>query len=228
MDLNNFDMKKIEIKNYKPRKLTNEEKNIVMEEAEKFTKELDQIKDEYINGDGSSTYRLFRIIGYLGFGITIFYDPLNPYSIPNAVFGIFIMIIIGFINSFILKLLLTSFNNKLKKKVGRKAINYAVSRGLVYVLPFSIMSLVATFLLNWSIVTILLSTAIMSAGTSANSEISRLSGKSLIRNTILTSAVSYVITYSIAFSFSYLVKGAGILEGVYKLLPILLGNGGGI
>ena len=177
----------------------------------------------------SSAWRgLLRNLCFIAFGVTAFYnplDPLNPYSIG---FGIVVGMLLGWLFKKFLRGFLGASNSKLKREKGKKVIYYAVENGMLFLIPFAVMVLIATFILKWSMTTGFISAGIMAVGTAAAIEIGKIVNKREIKNTLITSGISFLFSLTWTLSVRILVKAPGMLEGGISLLRSILTQGGGV
>lgn len=176
---------------------------------------------------GSALPGILRLFCFAAFGMTIFNNPLEPFNIYYIAFGIITCLFFGWLFRKFLKGLLALFNPNLKKEAGKKVIGYAVDKGMLFMIPFAVLSLISAFYLKWPMTARFVSAAIMAAGTAAAFEISKLKDKKGIIDTIITSGVSYAFSFLLTFSVQYAAKAPGIIEGLAAMLPELLTKGGG-
>lgn len=168
----------------------------------------------YQKGNGLRGF--LRMLSFMVFGILAFSNPMDKYNPYNIAFGAITGLFFGFLCRLFLVRLLSVFNPQIRQNSGRKAIRTAVSRGMLFLLPFSIMALFSYYYLRWYMTSGFLSAGIMSAATSASIEIGKLKEKQEIKNMLVTSLV--------AASFSALwILGAGLLAGIPGLIEGLVG-----
>ena len=105
------------------------------------------------------------------------------------------------------------FNPDLKASIGRKTISHAVEKGMTFMVPFAVMALLATFVMGWSITGGFVSAGLMTAAASASMEIGKLKGKQAMKNTILTSAISWSFSTLWLYSIGFLGKMPAYIEG---------------
>lgn len=170
---------------------------------------------------------LLRNVCFATFGVTAFSNPMNRLSVTNIVFGIVIGIFFGFLFKKFSQGLLRLFNGKLKKEIGKDAITYAVNTGMMFLIPFALMALLSVFYLKWSIVSGFISAGIMAAGTAASLEMGKLRGKQELKNTIITSMVSYLFSFIWTISAQILVKAPGLIDGAIIFIRSVMPKGGG-
>lgn len=160
------------------------------------------------------------------FGICAMSNPMDTLNLYNIIIGAIIGLIFGGLFRAFLKGFLGMFNGALKKQGGKEAIRYASDNGMLFLAPFALMLLLATFFLGWSLTIPFISAGIMAAGTASSIELGRLLGKQGIKNTIATSGVSFVFSFIWTLSFPYLYKAPSFVEGGVTLVRSLLGGGG--
>lgn len=176
---------------------------------------------------GRFARRMIRLFSLVALGSCLYVDPadlFNPYQIG---FGVIVCLFIGILFKGFLKAFISLFNGKVRKEFGSGVIAYIVENGMMYMLPFSFMALLATFFLEWSIATAFISTGFMAVGTATAIEIGKLQEKKNIKNTLVTSAVSFGFSFLLSLSIPMLSKGPGYIEGIIGLIPTFLGKGGG-
>lgn len=167
-----------------------------------------------------------RFLCFASFGICTFYsllEPTNPYRLG---FGLLFGIIFGGLFKLFLNGFLGIFNHKIKKEHGKSVIKNATKTGMVFMLPFAVMLLIATFYLQWSQTAAFVSAGIMAVGTASAIEIGKLIGKSSIKNTIVTSAVCLLFSFTWTLSTAFLIKVPSLIEGGAVIIKSLLTKGG--
>lgn len=176
---------------------------------------------------GSGWRGLVRNLCFIAFGTTIFSNPLDRFNLYYIGFGIVICVVFGWFFKRFLKGFLALFNPSLKKEQGKKVIAYAVDTGMLFLVPFATMSLIATYFLQWTLTGGFISTGIMAVGTASAIEIGKLKEKQEIKNTIITSGVAFVFSFILTFSAQILIKAPGLIEGIAAFLPSIMSKGGG-
>lgn len=188
----------------------------------------DKNKEIEITESGSSWKGLIHSLCFMAFGISAFSSPLDRLNIYNIIFGILVGLIFGWLFKSFLKGFLGLFNGKTKKEKGKRAIKTAVDNGMLFAIPFAFMLVLATFVLNWSMTIAFISAGIMAVGTATAIEIGKLKGKQEIKNTILTSGMSFVFSFVWTLSYQFLAKAPGLMEGGFALIKTMISGGGGI
>ena len=135
-------------------------------------------------------------------------------------------ILIGLIFSFITKKILSFFlglaNRDVKKAYGKMCIKNIVSKGMMFMLPFTTMAFLSAYFLHWSATNAFVSTSIMTAGTLTVLEISKVKGKASIINPIISTVCGAVISCLWLISSSMIRFLPQYIEAVIKNLPSLL------
>ena len=176
---------------------------------------------------GGGLHGLLRNLCFIAFGITAFNNPLNPFNLYHIGFGIIAGMFFGWLFKKFLRSFLGAFNPKLKIEQGKKVIYYAVDNGMLFLIPFAVMVLIATFVLKWSMTIGFMSAGIMAVGTAAAIEIGKIKDKKEIKNTLISSGVSFLFSLIWTISVQILVKAPGLLEGGIGLLRSIIFQGGG-
>ncbi len=167
-----------------------------------------------------------RILCFASFGICTFYsllEPTNPYRLG---FGLLYGIIFGWVFKLFLNGLLGTFNHQIKKEHGKAVIKDATKTGMVFMLPFAFMLLIATFYLNWSQTAAFISAGIMAVGTASAIELGKLIGKSSLKNTIVSSLACLIFSFAWILSTAFLIKVPPLIEGGAVIIKSLLSKGG--
>lgn len=175
---------------------------------------------------GRAVRGMVKTICFAAFGACIFANPLDFYNPYRIGFGVLVCLLFGWLLQKFLQAFLSLFNGKVKKEKGKEAIAYAVETGMLYLVPFATMACLATYVLQWSLIGAFISTGIISVGTAASIEMGRITGKPAIKNTLITSGVSYAFSLLLTFSIPILIKAPGLVEGLVKLVPTLFKGGG--
>lgn len=166
--------------------------------------------------------RLIYRLSFIIFGICAFHNPLKPFSVYTIAFGAVFGLIIGFFFRLFLKMFLNLFNRGLRKEMGKIPVKYAVDTGMLFLMPFAVMLLIATYILHWSQTMGFITTGIMAVGTAASIEMGRIKGESQIRNTIATMAVCFLFSSLWTLSQGYLTMIPAYIEGGVQLVKSLL------
>lgn len=169
----------------------------------------------------------FRFLVVICFGATLFTSVTTRFNLVYITFGVLVFFVFIFLYKHLLRSFLGLFNPVVKKEIGKRVILAAVDNSLLFLIPFAVMSLIATYFLKWSIANAFISTGIMAVGTAASIEVGKLRDKPAIKNMVVTSALSFLFSLGLTVSIQLLTKIPGLIEGVFSLIPTLLGKGGG-
>lgn len=176
---------------------------------------------------GKAARGFVRLICFAAFGAVLYTSPLEPLNPFSIGFGVVVGLVFGWLFKLFLKGFLSLFNGSVKKEKGQRAISYAVENGMLYLVPFAMMALLATYYLSWSMTAAFVSTGIMAVGTASAIELGKLMEKPSVKNTIIASGVSFLFSFSLTLTLPILARFPGLIEGVFKLIPTMLGQGGG-
>ncbi|HBR08684.1 MAG TPA: hypothetical protein DD735_07300 [Clostridiales bacterium] len=175
---------------------------------------------------GRALKALIQRLCFIAFGVGAMANPLDVLNLYNIGVGAFIGLLFGWLFRMFLKGFLGMFNGSFQKEKGKEAVRYAVDSGMLFLSPFALMLLLATFYLNWSMTVPFISAGIMAAGTASAIEMGRLQGKQSIKNTIAASGVSFVCSFVWTLSFPALYRAPSLIEGGVALVLSLIGGGG--
>ena len=167
-----------------------------------------------------------RRICFMIIGVCALTNPMDFFNIYNILFGLIIGLFFGFLYRRFLGAFLDLFNHQFKKERGKAVIKEAVEMGMLFLTPFTIMLLLATFGLRWSMTLGFISAGIMSVGTASAIEMGKIKGKQEIKNTIATSGVSFLFAIAWTLSIPLMTKVPPYIEGGINLIRSLAGGGG--
>lgn len=167
---------------------------------------------------GGFMRRLVRRACFAAFGVTAFVNLADPWNVTNLIFGILTGLFFGFVCRRFLAGLLGLFNRDLKSTHGKKIATLAVERGMVFMVPFSVMALAASFFMGWSLTGGFVSAGLMTAGAMSAVEIGRFKGKPALKNTILSSVAAWCFSTLWLFAAPILGKIPPYLDGGVTLL----------
>ncbi len=169
---------------------------------------------------------LIRHLCFASIGIASFYSPLTGLSLGNIVVGGLLGLIFGWLFKGFLNILLGLFNGPVKKEQGKKAIKEAVKTGFLFLVPFVVMLLLAVFYLQWSQTLAFVSAGIMAVGTASAIEMGKLTGKSSMKNTVISSGVCFIFSGLWTFSTPHLQMLPSQAQAIYTLLAGVIKGGG--
>ena len=173
---------------------------------------------------------LIGTLCFILFGVAAFTNPLNPLSPYHIAFGVVAGLVFGWLFTRFLRGFLRLANGKYVKENegGKAAIKEAVSNGKLFLAPFAVMMLIATFYLQWSTTAPLISAGVMAVGTGAALEFGKAKGSQEVRNTIATSAVAFAFSFLCTMTYGFTSRMPAYLEGGVALVRSLLNGGGGL
>jgi len=150
-------------------------------------------------------------------------DVFNPYQI---LVGALIGLVYGALFRIFLRWFIMSFNHKYKKENGKDGLTLAINVGMMYLIPYTIMLILATYYMRWGTTQAFVSTGLMTVGTVAVMEIGKLKGKTELRNTLATAFVSFMFSSLWIMGLAYIYQGASYLEGAVNLVRNFRSGGG--
>lgn len=168
-----------------------------------------------------------RRICFAAFGAAAFTNPLDRWNIYHIAFGVIVGLLFGYFFRKILQGFLGLFNGEIKKENGKDSIVYAVDCGMLFLVPFAAMALLAVFYLKWSATAVFVAAGIMAVGTASALEMAKLGGVQEIKNTLVAAFVSYLFSFIWTLSAQWLARVPLYVEGGVSLLRSVLGKGGG-
>lgn len=169
----------------------------------------------------------FRRLAFIVLGITSIMDSSNPLNLYRLVVGLVIGLLFGMITTLFLKTLLLLFNPSAKKDLGSKAFKDVVNRGMLFLIPFAIMSLIATLYLHWDVNGSFISVALMTSGIGCNTELGKVTGKPMFKNTIVTTVIAGLFSGLWLIAIPYIGYLPGYVEGGINLLLRFMDSGVG-
>lgn len=131
-----------------------------------------------------------RRLCFILLGITSFADSTDPLNVGRLIAGVLVGIVFGFVATTFYRTILWTMNPKLNKVSDKKVIKEVVNKGMLFLLPFTVMAMIAVFVLGWRVQGVFVSAALMSVGVVASNELETYVGKSKIRNTLAATIVS--------------------------------------
>ncbi len=169
-----------------------------------------------------------RRLSFMLFGISAFAHPLDPLSPVHLAFGAVFGLFFGWLFKRFLYAFVAMMNRPVRKEWGKKVMRHPVETGMLFLIPFAVMMALATFYLKWYQPAAFISAGMMAVGTATAIELGHLRGEILIRNTIVTSGVSFLFSFLWIFSLPFLNRAPGLIDGGITLLHSLLAGGGGL
>lgn len=173
---------------------------------------------------GKSLRTLLRYLSFGIFGSAALIYAEKPLSPVFMIYGIFIGVVFGIFYNFVLKLILGLANKDLKEKHGRKIVSLGVSKGLLFLVPFAIMALLAAYVMGWTITTGFVSAGLMTAGATITMELEKIKGKGSVKNSLLPLGISFVFSAVWSVGIGYMAILSLYVDGGVNIL-LSLANG---
>ncbi len=177
---------------------------------------------------GKQARGFVRWLSYTAFGLTLFIDQTDIYNPVRLILGVITAWIFAFLFRIFLITFLSTFNIKAKKEHGKRIAAYSVEQGMLYIVPFAVMAVLAAFILRWPSTWAFMSTGTMAVGTASAIELNKMIGKQSLKNTIITSVVSFCFSFLLTMGLPYIMNLPGLIQGAVDMIPTLLGKGGGM
>jgi hypothetical protein len=134
--------------------------------------------------------RFIGILCFMIFGMVANIQQGQEFNILNLLYGAVVGLVFGFISTIILTIFLNWINPALRKSQESGFGRRAVSQGLIFLVPFTVMALIATYFLHWKSTALFLSAAISAVAVATGGEISKLYEKPKIWNNIIPSIIA--------------------------------------
>lgn len=128
---------------------------------------------------------------FLVFGIIIpFSRPV--FSLTTLLLSLFVSLLVG---TLVVNLLIILFNasNSDLRQISSHFAREAVSTGMLFMIPFTILALLAQFILGWNAVMPFASAAIMTAAATAGTEVMK-KGAPGIKNVLIPMVLAFVLS----------------------------------
>ncbi len=180
------------------------------------------MNEEIKKGKGLRT--LLRNLSFASFGSAALIYAQKPLSPVFLIFGIVVGISFGILYKSVLSLLLGLSNKELKVEHGNKIISLGISRGLLFLVPFAVMALLAAYIMDWTITTGFVSAGLMTAGATITMELEKIKGKGTVKNSLLPLGVSFVFSALWSVGIGYMAILSLYVDGGVNIL-LSLANG---
>jgi hypothetical protein len=167
---------------------------------------------------GKSVRTLLRYISFGIFGSAALLYAEKPLSPVFLIYGILIGIAFGLVYNFVLKLILGVANKDLKKQHGSKIVSLGISKGLLFIVPFAIMALLAAYVMGWTITTGFVSAGLMTAGATITMELEKIKGNGTVKNSLLPIGISFVFATIWAVGIGYMAILSLYVDGGVNVL----------
>jgi hypothetical protein len=135
--------------------------------------------------------RFFGLLCFCAFGLVGFLHRGNDLNAWYMLYGALVGLVFGFLSMLLLAIVLRIINPKLKKIYSNLGFaRKSVSEGMVFMVPFAVMAMLAAYYLNWSSAGLFVSAAIASAASGTGAAISKLYDKPKLWNNIVPSVLA--------------------------------------
>jgi len=152
-----------------------------------------EMKLGYADRSGPQGAKLWPVyICFMVFGILIpFSKP--EFKIMTLLLSVLIAIVVGLIAVYLLIIMFNTVNPALSQSSENQFAREAVAAGMLFVIPFSVLAVIAQILLGWNAVMPFASTAIMTAAATAGTEVMKR-GAQGIKNVLIPSGLAFVLS----------------------------------
>lgn len=132
---------------------------------------------------------------YLCFIVFGFLIPLSKddYGITTFLLSVTLSALIGLLAVNLLIILLNNSNAELNQQSGGQFARQAVGTGMLFMIPFTVLAVLAQLLLGWNAVMPFASAAIMTAAASAGTEVMK-KGAQGIKNVMIPSVLAFFLS----------------------------------
>lgn len=134
--------------------------------------------------------RFIGIICFAIFGAVGTFQQGEGFTLWNSLYGMLVGLVFGFFSMTILEMFLKWINPGLKKTQPRGFARRAVSSGMVFMVPFAVITFLAAYFLHWKSVALFVSAAISAVAVATGGEISKLYEKPKLWNNIVPSILA--------------------------------------
>lgn len=137
---------------------------------------------------GSGSY-LPVFLCFIVFGVLIAFNK-PEFRIVSLLVSVLISLVFAFLMVGVLVLV---FNSGNRQETGNGFAREAVSQGMLFMVPFTVLAVLAQVILGWDAVMAFVSAAVMTAAASAGTEAMKRGAKG-IKNVLLPSAVAFLVS----------------------------------
>ncbi|MDD3852211.1 MAG: hypothetical protein PHD40_00985 [Syntrophomonadaceae bacterium] len=147
----------------------------------------------YTGTPGQPSVKFWPIyLCFVVFGILIpFSKP--EFNLTTFLISVLISLIIGLLMVNMLVMLLNGSNKELRAATGGQFAREAVGTGMLFLIPFTVLAILALLLLGWNAVMPFVSAAIMTASATAGTEAVK-KGAQGMKNVMIPSAVAFLFS----------------------------------
>jgi len=152
-----------------------------------------EMKLGYAAGSGRKAVMMWPV--YLCF---IVFGMLIPFTKPamqtmTFVYSILLSLAVGLLMVNLLIMLFNMANPKLRLDAAAQFASKAVSAGMLFMIPFTVLAVLAQFLLGWNAVMPFASAAIMTSAATAGTEVMK-EGAQGIKNVMIPSVLAFLLS----------------------------------
>ncbi|MEJ5229553.1 MAG: hypothetical protein WHT65_06090 [Pseudothermotoga sp.] len=163
-----------------------------------------------------------RILSFAIFGLVAFSKPAREIDLLNVLLSVAMGLFFGGLYHFFLLTFMKPFNRDLKEKYGKKTVKRAAQTGMAYLFPFAAVSFVSRFVLGWSLVTPLLSSALVVCAFAAASYVNMLKEKPRAANMVVAFLIGSISATLWIYYSAFASRLPMYAEGGIRLLYLFL------
>jgi hypothetical protein len=165
--------------------------------------------------------RFFGLLCFCVFGMVGFIRQGGDMNLWFILYGVLTGLIFGSLSMLILAIVLRIINPKLKLTQKKGFARRSVSEGMVYMVPFAVMAVLAAFFLNWSSAGLFVSAAIAAAASATGGAISRLYDKPRLLNNVVPSVIASACSMVWLFFVAQVQSVPSMVAGIVGMLSQL-------
>lgn len=146
----------------------------------------------YADGAGPDGVKFWPVyLCFILFGIIIPFSK-SEFKIMTLLLSLFLSLVVGLLA---VNLLIMTFNagNAALRENSSSFAREAVGNGMLFMIPFTVLAVLAKFILGWDAVMPFASAAIMTAAAAAGTEVMK-KGAQGIKNVLIPSALAFVLS----------------------------------
>lgn len=146
----------------------------------------------YAGGAGPGGVKLWPVyLCFIIFGLIIPFSK-EEWKITTLLLSLFIALLVGFLAVNLLIAAFNSGNTALRQANGQFA-REAVGNGMLFMIPFTVLAVLAQFVLGWDAVMPFASAAIMTAAATAGTEVMKKGARGA-KNVMIPSGLAFVLS----------------------------------
>ncbi len=174
------------------------------------------------NNSHSGLKRFIGIVCFAIFGMVGSFQQGQEFNVLNLLFGMLVGLVFGWFSMLFLTILLRWINPGLKKTQKKGFARRAVSAGMVFMVPFAMMTFMAATILHWKSAGLFVSAAISTVAVATGAEISKLYEKPRLWNNILPSVVAAACSMAWLFVIVQIQSIPATIISLYNLATTFL------